>query len=757
MSLFRLFTCVMLCAALTAPAGEAAAAPKRHKAAGGAGSGAKSVPLPRPKPTALAASGSRAASAETVPAPRPHPGASKRPVMAAIIPMTPGLDPDAEEKPRRPHPIPEEEPPPARPPAGRISASDLAAVKQAFALIRKGKGGEASELKKSVSDPVAAKLIEWNLLRSPDIAASFERYAAFVRANPSWPSIGMLRRRAEGALWDDRRDAATVRSFFAGSAPTSGKGRLALARALLMQGDRANAARYLREAWHEDAFSAEVEAQAIETFGDLLTAADHKARMDQRLYDEDVAGAMRMANRLGGTALAIAKARAAVINGAANAGALLDAVPAEGRSDPGYIFSRIQWLRRKDRIGEAVELMLAAPTDRSVLRDVDEWWVERRLIARKLLDHGEPRLAYRVVRDAAPPVKEDFRVDHEFTAGWIALRFLHDPRTALAHFARIPESTAHPTSLARAYYWQGRALEQMGRHHDARAHYQVAARYSAAYYGQIARAKLGVGEMSLRRPPAPTGAERAALQNHDVVRAIEILYALGERDLVVTMVADLPDRPVDVGVLVLVGEIAARERDARAMLYLGKRALARGYPLEHFAFPDVGVPHVTDLGPKVDRSIVYAIARQESAFNPRAVSSAKAMGLMQVTPATGRHIARRHGVKFDKKRLLHDPAYNTQLGTAELASLLQDYRGSYILAFAAYNAGRGRVREWIARYGDPRDPRVDPIDWVERIPFTETRNYVQRIMENMQVYRLRLNGSSRLTIEADLHRGAEVN
>ncbi|MGA8157251.1 MAG: lytic transglycosylase domain-containing protein, partial [Rhodoplanes sp.] len=163
------------------------------------------------------------------------------------------------------------------------------------------------------------------------------------------------------------------------------------------------------------------------------------------------------------------------------------------------------------------------------------------------------------------------------------------------------------------------------------------------------------------------------------------------------------------------------------------------------------------IGPPVEPAIVYAIARQESAFNPRTISSAKAMGLMQVTPADGRFIARTYGVKYSRRRLLRDKVYNVQMGAAELGGNIETYRGSYILAFAAYNAGRGRVKQWIKRFGDPRDPRVDPVDWVERIPFSETRNYVQRIMENLQTYRVRFGRGNRLMIEADIRRGSSVN
>jgi soluble lytic murein transglycosylase len=312
---------------------------------------------------------------------------------------------------------------------------------------------------------------------------------------------------------------------------------------------------------------------------------------------------------------------------------------------------------------------------------------------------------------------------------------------------KIAEGISHPITLARSHYWQGRALEAMGRGSEARAQYQAAARYPTAYYGQIAAAKIGVRNIALRQPP------RTSAQP-ELARAIEILYATGHNDLVAGAAADLGDRASDAAALAAVGEVAARHNDARAMLLLGKAALGRGLPLEHYAFPTVGIPNYKSIGPAVDKSLVFAIARQESTFSQKIVSSARAMGLMQVTPAAGRYVAKKYGVTYNERRILSDPVYNVQLGAAELGGLLADYRGSYILTFVGYNAGRGRIRDWIARYGDPRDPKVDPVDWVERIPFSETRNYVQRVMENMQVYRIRFGGGDKLMIEADLRRGS---
>ncbi|MBN8955315.1 MAG: transglycosylase SLT domain-containing protein, partial [Rhizobiales bacterium] len=668
------------------------------------------VPLPEPRPT-------RAARNDAVPMPAPVRTVQPVPPMvlasAGSVPLTN-----------------EETGALSYAPSSAPTSSDVEMVKEALALIRKGRISDATEREQSVRNPAARTLIEWVLLRSDRSDVDFNRYAEFLRAHSTWPSLTILRRRAETQLWQENRDAATVLAYFRSGKPVSVRGRLAFARALLAQGDRAGAQFYAREAWRNDDMSSDMESQALSLFGELLSRADHKARMDQRLYDEGTDDGLRAAERLGGSQVAIARARAAVITKSHSAPALLEAVPNEARGDLGYIFSRAQWLRRHDRIGEAAQLMLSAPNDPGHIHDPDEWWTERRIIVRKLLDADNPQAAYRVARDAAVPNKENYRIDQQFTAGWIALRFLNDPITAKRHFAQIGHGVRNPISLARGLYWQGRAAEASGSMGEAAGFYEAAARHPTAYYGQLARARLGRNDLVLRRPPALSNSQRLSLQNTALVRAVELLYAAGERDLVIPFVIDLADKAHDTGILVLLGEIAAHHNDARAMLLIGKTALGRGITFDQFAFPGIGVPKYASIGPPIDRSVVFAIARQESQFDPGALSSARALGLMQVMPSTGRQLAKKFGVAWNQKRMLHDPAYNAQLGAAELGDLASDYDGNLVLAFAAYNAGRGRVREWIGRFGDPRYPRVDPIDWVERIPFSETRNYVQRVMEN---------------------------
>jgi soluble lytic murein transglycosylase len=633
-----------------------------------------------------------------------------------------------------------------------ISETDLAALKQAIDLARHGKSRDATDLEHRIEDPLARKLVEWVILRNDDNDAGSGRYRAFIAANPTWPSLVTFRRRGEALLWQEHADLATIRATF-GDKLLSSKGRFALGRALLAQGDQAGAQAAIREAWRSESLPRELEEQVLETFGGLITRADEKVRMDRRIYAHEHDAALRAARRLGGDEPAIAKACIATTEKASNAKALLDALPASAQRDPAVILSRIQLLRRDEKITEAAELMLAAPHEAAQIHDADEWWVERRVLVRKLLDSGDAATAYRVARDAAPPTKENYRVDQPFTSGWIALRFLNEPAVAAQHFAKI-SGVANPISLSRANYWRGRAAEALNKPQEARGYYDQAARYSTAYYGQLARARLGLPEIAVAPPPALSPERRAALGRIEVVRAAEILYALGERSLALPIMADLGDKAEDVGTLVALAELARQHGDARSALLVGKAALGRGYALDHYAFPTFGLPQYSPIGPEVEPAVVYSIARQESEFNPRDVSTAHALGLMQVTPEAGREMAKKFNVTYDEKRLLHDDVYNMQIGAAELGDDISAYRGSYILAFAGYNAGRGRVKEWIERHGDPRDPNVDPVDWVERIPFSETRNYVQRIMENVQVYRVKFGGGTRLLIEADLHRGA---
>jgi soluble lytic murein transglycosylase len=713
------------------------------------GQAKSNLPLPKSRPAAR----SVAPKTTSPPALTVTTAAARATAPLPLSPPTASPAPAARQRVTSPTPARKPITPAAMAATTSTSRADMDALENVIELIRKHKPDDATQVEATISDPVARKLAEWIILRSDNNNATVERYRAFITANPSWPSQTFLRRRLEAALWDDRREDSVVWSWFENESPISAKGRFALAKTMLARGDRANAERLVREAWRSDPMSEDTENSTLELFGALISAGDQKARMDTLLYTADnEAAATRAAKRLGTGYVALAKARLAAVKKAPNAKALLDEVPHELHSDPGYLFSRIQLLRRDEKFAEAAQLMVGAPKDAARLHNLDEWWIERRLLARKMIDDGQYRIAYQIARDAALPTRDIYKTEQEFTAGWIALRFLNDPQTAAQHFARIGVGSVNPTTLARAGYWQGRAAEAAGRMQEARAAYAAAAEQSTSYYGQLARAKLGLPRLDLNEAPSPRsrGVERL-----EIVRAVQLLFDLNEREIAIPIFADMGENG-DPDALVGLGELTARHAYARGMLLVGKAALNRGLPFDHYAYPVIGIPPFSPIGSDVEKSVIFAIARQESAFNPGDVSPAQAYGLMQVTPDAGRYVCKRAGVPFDLNKMKTDSAYNAALGAAELGGLLEDYRGSYIMTFAAYNAGRGSLKKWIDRYGDPRDPKVDAVDWVELIPFSETRNYVQRVMENLQVYRARFGGGTRLQIEADLRRGASV-
>ncbi len=629
---------------------------------------------------------------------------------------------------------PEATPPVDLAKAAQSLGRDFSGLKEAIAFYKSGALAPGDEAAKAATDPIVRTALEWAALWSFPRESGFARIQAFIAAHPRWPAQDWLRSRTEEALFGDHKSPALIASYFATSEPQTPAGKLALAHALKDAGKSAEAATLARGVWRDADLNAALEARLTADFGEYLQKSDYKYRADRLLYKEQTANALRAAALAGPDVLALAKARASVIAEAPSE-KLFAAVPLALRTDPSYKFAMIQKLRRADKISAAVSVMLSSPRDPAVLVNGDEWWVERRLLARKLLDQGDAKTAYKLCAEHSAATRE-MQIEAEFHAGWIALRFLNDPALAATHFEAVGKLAATPMSRARAAYWRGRAAEASADADAAgaaRAFYQQAAAYPSTYYGQLARDKLG---LTAALAPAPA-AEATGDARDDSIKVVELLYAIGEKGLATPLAVDAVRHLDDPAQVAALARVVARQQDAHVSLTIGKLASQRGIPLDELAFPTYGVPDYQPLQNSADASIVYSIARQESAFDASAQSGAGAKGLMQMIVSTARRTAERAGVAFSESRLLGDPAFNAQLAAAHLGDLLAEHRGSYILAFAAYNAGGKHVKEWLDAYGDPRKPGVDAIDWVERIPFTETRNYVQRVIENLNVYRLR--------------------
>jgi soluble lytic murein transglycosylase len=518
-----------------------------------------------------------------------------------------------------------------------------------------------------------------------------------------------------------------------------------LARAELASGGIDKARAVLSPFWRSQKLEAGDEAAIIKEFGGIIPAADHRFRMEAMLY----AGRQRSAGRVAALAGAkeLADAWAAVLGGDPNAGKLLDAVPASERS-AGYLFAKAKYLHRKKDFAGAADIMLKAPRDRAALVDPDAWWEERRVLSRDLLDRGDIKTAYRLVAAhfAENPANA---IDAEFHAGWYALRGLNDAKAAARHFAAIAAVANTPLGLSRAYYWLGRAAEAGGPG-DAHDDFRKAAAFGTTFYGQLAAARLGARTIAVDYPE-PTDADRKAFEEREAVQAIRRLEAAGYPSRADILYRDLAEQLDSTGELVLLAGLAEKRGDHFLALRVGKIAANRGLNIGALAHPVGVIPDTADVS-GAGAALAYAIARQESEFNIAAVSGAGARGLLQLLPGTAQEVAKKNGLPYSKDRLTTDAAYNATLGAAFLKDQLGRFDGSYVLTFVGYNAGPRRAQQWVRKYGDPRGKDVDTVvDWIERIPFTETRNYVQRVMENYEVYRMRLSGT--FDIASDLVNG----
>lgn len=633
-----------------------------------------------------------------------------------------------------------------KPDAMRAAFGNIDGLKGGLDALSSGNLAQARAIRDSLPETALDRhILMWAIAINGGDQVPSGEIAAAAQALPSWPGLANLRRNSERAMARENPSADIVVSAFGGSEPQTIEGAILLARAQLQLGDGKAALATLRPYWRAEKLDADKEATIIKEFGSLIPAADHRLRMERMLYADRVESAQRVAVLAG--AKPLADAWGAVIKGDKKAAALLDAVPAKQRA-AGYIYAKARYLRKEQKFTEAAAAMLKAPKDRAALIDPDAWWMERRTLSRELLDKGDVKTAYRIVatRGAESPVNA---ADGEFQAGWYALRGLNDAATAAQHFARIAEIGSSPISLSRAYYWLGRAAEAGGPG-NAKDYFARAAVYGTTFYGQLAAERIGQKSLNVVYPK-PTDQDRQGFEQREAVSAIRRLESAGYARYAELLYRDLASQLNSPGELALLAAMAEKQENHYLALRIGKIAAQRGIDVGALSHPIGVIPDTANISGS-GKALAYAIARQESEFKVSAVSGAGARGLLQLLPGTAKDVAKKAGLTYSKDRLTTDAGYNATLGAAFLGEQLSRFNGSYVLTFAGYNAGPRRAAQWVERYGDPRGKDVDTVvDWIERIPFTETRTYVQRVMENYQVYKMRLSG--RYDIEGDLVNG----
>jgi soluble lytic murein transglycosylase len=630
-----------------------------------------------------------------------------------------------------------------------LSPSDFANFRQAIESARRGDVNGARAAIAAIGDRAARKTATWVLLDTNGDSLSFAEADQGRRELMAWPQPAKRLAAAEKLIESSGKSPQQIVDWFDGLEPATAQGAVALAQAYRNLGQPDQAAQLIKRWWRTKSFEADVQRTILARFGDVLTPDDHIARADVMLYGSQGPAAREMIGLLPPDEQQAAYARIALRNNAADGIELANRLPPALAQSPGVAFERAAFQRRRGLTEMAVAQLPNFPKTVYTPDQAERVWDERHQMVLAALKAGDSKGAYEAASEGGFTFGPQ-AADAEFYAGWIALTRLKDPERAARHFAVIDRVGASPITRARALYWQGRAAEARGDQANAQGFYAAGARHITTFYGQLSAEKLGE-RLVLGDDPELSPGDRARFEASDVVQGARLLHDEGERDLFrrfVSGLADVLPRATDEALLI---DLVRGYGEQDASMRVARNAAQRGFILPQRAYPFRNPPQAAGAP---EPALVLAITRQESGFDPYVRSSVGARGMMQLMPATAAIIARRNGLGFSPARL-DEPDYNMRLGSTFLGQLVNQFSGSYVMAVAAYNAGPGRPVQWASYCGDPRGGATDPIDFIECIPFSETRNYVMRVLEGVQVYRAKLGGgSTAVTLSSDLARGS---
>jgi soluble lytic murein transglycosylase len=630
-----------------------------------------------------------------------------------------------------------------------LSPSDFANFRQAVESARRGDVNGARAAIAGIGDRAARKTATWVLVDLNGDSLSFAEADQARRELMAWPHPNKRQAAAEKLIETSGMSPKQIVDWFDGLGPTTAQGAMALAQAYRYLGQPDQAAQLIKTWWRTKSFEADVQRAMLTRFGDVLTQDDHVARADVLLYGSQGPAARDMIALLPSDQQQAAYARIALRANSSDAMTLVNALPAALAQSPGVAFERAAYLRRHGLTEMAGSLLPFFPKTVYTPDQAERVWDERHQMVLAELKNGDSKGAYEAAADGGFTFGPQ-AAEAEFYAGWIALTRLHDPERAAKHFAVIDRVGASPITRARALYWQGRAAEARGDKAGAQGFYAAGAQHMTTFYGQLSAEKIGQ-KLILTQDIGLTPGDRARFEASDVVQGARLLHDEGQRELFRSFVCALADVLPSAADEALLIDMVRGYGEQDTSMRVARNAAARGFVLPQRAYPMRNVP---DAPNAPESALVLAITRQESGFDPYVRSSVGARGMMQLMPATAQIIARRNGLEYSAARL-DEPDYNMRLGSTFLGDLVGRFSGSYVMAVAAYNAGPGRPTQWASYCGDPRGGSTDPIDFIECIPFSETRNYVMRVLEGMEVYRAKLNGGSTpVTLSADLARGA---
>jgi soluble lytic murein transglycosylase len=632
------------------------------------------------------------------------------------------------------------------PPADGAS-DQTAAVTTILEAAKAGDGSRIRAAMDSQSGPLVRKIGLWAMADAAPDYLTWPEADQARRELKDWPRPSRREVAAEKLLDRSSMAPRAVIAWFDREDPQTAQGAMALADALRADGQPQPAALIIRKAWRTMAFDQATQQTMLYRFHDVLKQPDIEAREDFLLYGGQDAAATDLLPQLPADQQAVANVRMALRRNDPNAPAMLAALPAGDQTSPGVVYEQLLPLVERGEIGGVMALVGYMPDELPNQAAAEKLW-EKGALFKTVFRAGDYNGAYAIASHSGL-VSGPEAAEARFDAGWLALAKLRQPKLAEEEFAKLEAAGGSPITQARALYWRGRVADAEGDPLAAQIYYSQAAKNSTTFYGQLAATRGGSANLVLGQDPQVDADARAKFESRDWVKAARLLYQVSPREGFRTFVAALAESvPSDADEAMLV-DLTRGVGDQELSMRVVRNAARRG-----FILPERGYPiRVSASGVGMaEQPLVLGVTRQESSFDPMARSGAGARGMMQLMPATAAIVARRAGLGEGN---LEDPDYNMKVGSTFLGQLVDQFSGSYVMATAAYNAGPGRPTQWTLTCGDPRSSSTDPLDFIECIPFSETKDYVMRVLEATQVYRARLNGGAApITLEADLKRGA---
>ena len=615
------------------------------------------------------------------------------------------------------------------------SKKDFSLAKKAISEMQKSKWSTALNTAKKAKDKSIYNFIQWRHLLTTGNQASFYDYKVFIDHNPEYPRIDRLRYLAEQKLSTAKVSPKKIINWFGGNEPHSGFGKMILGESYLLTGDKSKGINLIKEGWITAKLSKNDLKFFRKKFKKYLNSKDYIKRADYLAWNGKHWDLKRLTRYLPKDYELLYTARQILISKGYGVDQAIKNVPQKFKNDAGLNYDRLKWRRKKGRVDSSVEILLKIRNDKDYLVMPEKWWKEREIISRALIYKKKYEIAYKISSNHGMRQGPEFAAA-EWMSGWIALSFLNDPLTAKDHFENFYNNVTYPISTSRGAYWLGRAYEKLGNKDQSKSWYQEASKYLTTYYGQLAFLKINPNnKFELSKDMEVDNKYRYVFFNKELVKVTYLLDELKKDKYTKFILRHLANDNIAMGSEVLAAELATSINRYDFAIQVSKIASYQKRFHNKYNYPLISTPKTINGRKIPDGALILSIIRQESEFDLEANSHAGAKGLMQLMPYTAQLVSKQAKLPYSKSKLTKDPEYNINLGSHYIAGLILQYDGAYPFAIAAYNAGPNRVKYWKKINKNPQKNQINYVDWVELIKFRETRNYVQRVLENYNVYR----------------------